>query len=412
MQVVYTRCCGLDVHKKLVVACLMIMNAAGQVQKEIRTFGTTTAELVALADWLRSASCTHVAIESTGVYWKPIYNLLERLFELLVVTAQHMKAISGRKTDVKDAEWIADLTRHGLLRGSFIPDAAQRELPDLTRQRSSLVQERARTVNRLQKVLEDASIKLAGVATDVLGRSARAMLEGLLEEHCDPALLADLAQGRLRAKREQLERALTGRMRPHHRFRLIEHLSHSDYLDEAIARYSEAIEERLREEEDLIALLSTIPGINRRIAESVLAEIGSDLGRFPSAQQLAAWAGMCPGNHQSAGKRKSGKTRKGSRWLRQALIEAAHGAARSKKTYFAAQYRRLAARRGANRALVAVGHSSLVIIYHVLTRKEPYCDLGVNYFDEQAREKVQRRLVQRLERLGYQVELKPLDEAA
>jgi transposase len=314
MQIIHACCCGPDIHKKTVVACLMFFDAAGRRAQEVRTFGTMTADLLALIDWLTVAECTHVAMESTGVYWKPVFNLLEGLFEVLVVKAQHVKALPGRKTDVKDAEWIADLLQHGLLRGSFVPSAAQRELRDLTRHRTTLVAERSRIVNRLQKVLEDANIKLAAVASDVTGVSARAMLTALLEGRTDPHLLADLAQGRMRSKREQLEQALVGRLRPHHAFLLREHLSHLEYLDEAIERFSTAIAERLRPFEWAIDLLDTIPGLSRRSAEILLAEIGTDLSRFPSAQHLAAWAGMCPGNHESAGKRQSGNTRKGSRW--------------------------------------------------------------------------------------------------
>jgi transposase len=411
MQIMYECCCGLDVHKKRIVACLWRDNAAGQRQQEVRTFGTMTQDLLALADWLQAAGCTHVAMESTGVYWKPVFNLLEGLFEVLVVNAQPIKAVPGRKTDVKDAEWIADLLQHGLLRASFIPPAAQRELRDLTRHRSSLVAERARIVNRLQKVLEDTNIKLAAVVSDIAGVSARAMLEALLAGERDAAVLAQLAKGRLRAKREFREQALAGRLRPHHAFLLTEHLSHIDSLDEAIARLSMQIGERLAPAEDEIALLDTIPGVSRRAAEVLLAEIGRDMSRFPSAKHLAPWAGICPGNYESAGKRKSGKTRKGSRWLRQLLIEAAHGAAPSKQTYLGALYGRLAARRGTKKALVAVGHTILVIAYHVLTRKEPDRDLGTNDFDLRDRQAVQRRLVRRLEQLGYQVSLQPASTA-
>ncbi len=412
MQVLYACCCGLDVHKKLVVACLMVTAADGKVHKEVRTFGTMTSDLIALVAWLTANGCTHVAMESSGVYWKPIFNLLEGKFELLVVNAQHIKAVPGRKTDVRDAEWIADLLRHGLLQGSFIPDASQRELRDLTRHRTTQVQERARAINRLQKVLEDANLKLAAVVTDVMGVSARAMLEALLAGETDPAIVADLAQGKLRAKVPQLEQALAGQLKPHHGFLLAELLAHIDYLDEAIARVSAEIARRLEQAEDDIELLDTIPGVSRRTAELLLAEIGQDLGRFPSAGHLASWAGMCPGNHESAGKRTSGKTRKGSPWLRQALIEAAHGAARSKKTYLGAQYRRLVARCGKTKAIVAVGHSILVIAYHVLTRHEPYRDLGPNYFDDHDRQRVEDRLVRRLKRLGYEVDLKPMSRAA
>ncbi len=337
MDVVYPRCCGLDVHKKTVVACLLVVGADGRLHKEIRTFSTMSADLLALADWLTAQGCTHVALESTGVYWKPIYNLLEGLFELLVVNAQHLKTVPGRKTDVRDAEWIADLLRHGLLKGSFIPPAPQRELRDLTRHRTSLVQERARLVNRLQKVLEDANLKLAAVVTDIMGVSARAMLEAILEGQTDPAVLADLAQGKLRAKVPQLEQALAGHVKPHHRFLLAELLAHIDYLDEAIERVGGEVAARLQSATEDIDLLDSIPGVNQRTAEIMLAEMGQDLSRFPSSGHLTSWAGICPGNNESAGKRKRGKTRKGSPWLRQALIEAAHGAARSKQTYLGAQ---------------------------------------------------------------------------
>ncbi|MBK9715421.1 MAG: IS110 family transposase [Kouleothrix sp.] len=411
METLYARCCGLDVHKKTVVACLLTTGPDGHLQQEVRTFGTMTADLLSLADWLTAAECTHVAMESTGVYWKPIYNVLEGLFSILVVNAQHLKAVPGRKTDVKDAVWIATLLRHGLLQGSFIPPREQREVRDLTRYRSSLVQERAHLVNRLQKVLEDANLKLAGVATDITGVSARAMLAALVDGETDPQVLASLARGRLQAKRVELERALDGRVRTHHRFMLTELLAHLDYLDEAIDRFSTELEDRLKGDDEAIELLDTLPGINRRIAEILIAEVGADLSRFPSAGHLASWSGMCPDNHESAGKQKSGKTRKGSCWLRQALIEAAHGAARSKETYFAALFRRIAARRGKKRALVAVGHAVLVAAYHMLTRKEPYRDLGVNYFDERDRLAVERRTIRRLERLGYRVELVPSQAA-
>ena len=412
MQILYTHCCGLDVHKKTVVACLLITDCAGRTRKEIRTFSTMTQDLLALGDWLRAAGCTHVVIESTGVYWKPVYNLLEGQCEILVANAQHLKVVPGRKTDVRDAEWLAELLRHGLVRASFVPPTAQRELRDLTRHRTTLVAERARIVNRLQKVWEDANLKLAAVATDVMGISARAILEALLAGESDPHALAALARGKLRAKREQLEQALTGRLRPHHCFLLTEHLRHIDYLDEAIAHFTEEIAKRLHAEEEAIELLDTIPGMSRRSTEILLAEIGSDLTRFPSAKHLASWAGMCPGNHESAGKRKSGKTRKGSRWLRQVLIEAAHGAAHAKQTYLAALYRRLAARRGTKKALVAVGHAILVMVYHVLMRRVPYHDLGPNYFDERDRRAVERRLVRRLKALGYKVELLTPAQAA
>jgi transposase len=406
MEIVHKRCCGLDVHKKIVVACLRILTDTGELKKEVRKFSTVTKDLLALSDWLTAQGCTHVAMESTGVYWKPVYNLLEDSFQLLLVNAQHMKAVPGRKTDVLDAEWIAELLQFGLLRASFVPESSQRELRDLTRLRTSLVQERSRAVNRLQKMLESANIKLASVASDVMGVSARAMLQAIVTGETDPKLLANLARGRLREKIPQLEQALTGRVKPHHRFMIQELLIHFDDLDGSIERLNREVEERLRPSEVEVRLLDTIPGVNRRTAEELIAEIGTDMTRFPSDCHLASWAAMCPGNNESAGKRKTGKTRKGNRWLRHTLVAAAHGAAHTKDTYLRAQFNRLAARRGKKKAIVAVGHSILVIAYHVLTRLEPYHELGANYFDEQNRARVTKRLIYRLERLGYQVRLK------
>jgi len=407
MDVIYPQCCGLDVHKKTVTACLITSIEGLEPVKEIRTFRTMTADLLALADWLQEAGCTHVAMESTGVYWRPVYNLLEGQCELLVVNAQHIKAVPGRKTDVKDAAWIAELLRHGLLRGSFIPSNPQRQLRELTRYRSTLVQDRARTLNRWQAVLEDANLKLASVVTDIYGVSARAMLEAILAGERDGEALADLARGRLRAKRDQLKEALEGRVTAHQSFLLTEHLSTLEYLDEAIARVSGEIDQRLIADQEAIALLDTIPGVGQRAAEIRIAEIGTDMSRFPSAKHLASWAGMCPGNYASGGKRRSGKTRKGSRWLWQVLVEIAHVAAKTKNTYLAAQYKRIAARRGKKRALIAVGHTILTIVYMMLTRKQPYQDLGAAYFDQREQQRVERRLVQRVERLGYEVSLQP-----
>jgi transposase len=407
MDVIYTHCCGLDIHKKSVVACLITSEPGQQSAKETRTFRTMTADLLALADWLSAMGCTHVAMESTGQYWRPIYNLLEELFELLLINAQHIKAVPGRKTDVKDAEWIAELLRYGLLRGSFVPSRPQRQLRDLTRYRSNLVQERARTLNRLQNVLEDANIKLASVVSDIGGVSARSMLEALMAGERDVTVLSALARGRMRSKRSALEDALRGRFMPYHSFLLTEHLSHLDYLDEAIDRVSTLIEQHVADEQEVISRLDTIPGVGQRAAEMLLAEIGTDMCRFPTAKHLASWAGMCPGHNESAGKRRSGKTRKGSRWLRQILVEMAHAAAKTKGTYLAAQYRRLAARRGKKRALIAVGHTLLVIAYTMLKRRQPYQDLGAAYFDTLDQHRVERRLVRRLERMGYQVALQP-----
>jgi transposase len=412
MEILYKSCCGLDVHKKMIVACLRQTDEAGKVGKQVRTFGTTTSELLTLSDWLVEAGCTHVAMEATGVYWKPVYHILEGQMELLVVNAQHIKAVPGRKTDVKDAEWIAELLQHGLLKASFIPPQSQRDLRDLTRYRTTLVRERARIVNRLQKVLEEANLKLAGVATDVMGVSSRAMLEALLAGQTDSRQLAELAKGRLRKKIPQLKEALTGRVREPHRFLLSEQLTHIDYLDEAIDRLNAEIGERLRPFEPEIRLLDTIPGINRHTAEELIAEIGADMSRFPDGHHLASWAGMCPGHNESGGKRKSGKTRKGNSWLRSTLVEAAHGAAHTKDTYLASQYHRLVGRRGKKRALVAVGHSLLVISHYVLKRRQAYYDLGSNYFEELHRQRMERNLVKRLENLGYKVTLEALSPAA
>jgi transposase len=407
MDVVYERCCGLDVHKRTVVACVVISQGQGRPQKETRSFGTMTADLLALAGWLEQHEVTHVAMESTGVFWKPVWNLLEDRFTLLLVNAQHIKAVPGRKTDVRDCEWIADLLRHGLLRASFVPDRPQRELRELTRYRTSLVRERSTAVNRLQKTLEGANIKLASVATDIMGASGRQMLAAIIAGATDATALAQLAQKRLREKLPALEQALTGRVGAHQRFLLAQQLAHIDFLDETIARLSAEIAQRLQPDEAAVERLDTIPGVGRWTAEILLAELGTDMARFPSARHLASWAGMCPGNNESAGKRKSGRTRKGNPWLRTALVEAAQAAGRTKHSYLGAQYRRLAARRGAKRAAVAVGHSILAIVYHLLARGTGYEDLGVHYFDERHRRAIERRLVRRLEALGYTVALEP-----
>jgi transposase len=318
MDVIYPRCCGLDIHKKTVVACLMTSEAGQLPAQTPRTFRTMTADLLALADWLHAAGCTHVAMESTGVYWRPIDNILEGLLTLLVGNAQQMKAVPGCKTDVKDAAWMAELLRHGLLRGSFIPSKPQRQLRELPRHRTTLVQDRARVINRLQMVLEDANIKLASVVTDIRGVSARAMLEALLAGERDVAALAALARGRLRTERDQLAAALRGYFTPHHGFLVTEYLSQIDDLDEAIDRVSAALDQYLVAEQEAVALLDTIPGVSPRTAEILLAEIGTDMTRFPNTGHLASWAGMCPGHDESGGKRLGGKTRKGNRWLRQA----------------------------------------------------------------------------------------------
>jgi transposase len=406
VDVIYSRCAGLDIHKKTVVACVIVPGPKGKPQKTIRTFGTMTDDLVALGDWLSAEAVTHVAMESTGVYWQPIWNLLEeRCLVLLLVNAHHIKQVPGRKTDVGDCEWIADLLRHGLLTPSFVPDRAQRELRELTRYRTTLLQERAAEVNRLQKTLEGANIKLAAVASDVLGKSGRQILEALVAGGTGASDLAQLAKGRLRDKIPQLERALAGSFRPHQQFLVTRQLAFIDAVDEIVAQLSAEIAERLRPVEAEVELLDAIPGIGRRTAEVWLAEVGTDPERFPTPGHLASWAGLCPGNNESAGKRKSGKTRKGNPALRTALVEAAQAAAKKRDSYLSAQYRRLAARRGKKKAIIALGHGLLIIAYYVLTRRVPFEDLGPTYFDERDRAAVERRLVRRLERLGYKVAL-------
>jgi len=415
MEVLYRCCCGLDVHKQTVVACLIRTLPDGQRTTEVRTFSTLTEGLLALADWLRAAGCTHVAMESTGVYWKPVYNLLEGQFTLLVVNAAHVKAVPGRKTDVRDAEWLADLLRHGLLRASFIPDRPQREWRDLTRTRTVLTDERSAAVNRLQTVLEDANIKLAGVASDVMGASGRAILAALLAGQTDPAVLAELAKGQLRKKRDLLAQALTGHVSDHHRLLLTTHLAHIDFLDEQIAQLSGEIAERLRPFAAELERLDTIPGVDEQTAEVLLAEIGPDMGRFPTAAHLASWAGMCPGSHESAGKRHGGKTRKGSKWLRRALVGAAHGAARTKqagRTGLARRYRRLVVRRGKAKAAVAVGHQILITAYYVLRDQVTYHEPDPGELEARRRERAQARAVEQLRQLGFAVTLTPKQPAA
>ena len=408
MEVIYPRCCGLDIHKRQITACRIVPGAAGGgAAKEVRTFGTMTADLLALADWLAEADVTHVAMESTGVYWQPIYNVLEDQFTLLLVNPRHIKQVPGGKTDVRDCEWIADLLRHGLLRASFVPNRPERELRELTRYRAGLVQERTAAINRLQKTLEGANIKLGSVATNVLGASGRQMIEGLIAGEGDAAALAGRARGKLREKRTELEQALRGHIGPHQRFLLAHELAHIDFLTDQIDQVSAEVGERLRPFEEQVARLDTIPGVGRRTAEVLLAEIGPDVARFPSAAHLASWAGMCPGNNESAGKRRSGRTRKGSPWLRTALVEAVQAAGRTKRTYLAAQYQRLGARRGKKRAALAVGHTILVVAYHLLRDGTTYRDLGPHYFDQRDRGAVERRLCRRLEALGYKVTLEP-----
>jgi transposase len=407
MDTLYPRCAGLDVHKKNVVVCVRCVSEGARVTKQVRTFATMTRSLLELADWLAEQGVTHVAMESTGVYWKPVYNLLDDRFTVVLVNAQYLKKVPGRKTDVKDCEWIAQLMQHGLLRASFIPPRPIRELRDLTRQRTQLIRERATAVNRVQKVLEDANIKLAGVASDVLGVSGQEMLEALIAGETDTAKIADLARRRLRAKIPQLQLALEGRMTEHHRFMLRMHLDHVRALETLVDRMTERIEKLMLPFAREAELLDGIPGINAMTAQAIVAEIGTNMAQFPHANQLASWAGLCPGNDESAGKRRSGKIAKGNRWLRPTLVQAAWAAGRSKDSYLSALYRRLAKRRGSKRAVVAVAHALLVIVYHILKTNTPYKDLGPDYFDRLDPDRLTKQLVKRLESLGHKVTLNP-----
>src|SRR6516225_9965910 len=407
MDTLYPRCAGIDVHKNTVVVCVRCADRPGKGFEEVRTFSTMTRDLLALSDWLADHGVTHVAMESTGVYWKPVFNILGGRVEVILVNAEHIKQVPGRKTDVKDCQWIAQLLQHGLLKASFVPSEPIRELRDLTRQRTQLIQERSAAANRIQKVLEDANVKLASVATDVLGVSGRDMLEALIAGETDPAKLAELARKRLREKLPELQLALQGRVTDHHRFLLRMHLDHVAHLEELIARLSVRIEEAVVPFAQAQERLVTIPGVSQRVAETVLAEVGPNMEQFPSAGHLASWAGMCPGNNESAGKRRSGRITKGDRWLKRILVQAAWAASHTKGTYLAAQYRRLAKRRGRKRALIAVGHTLLVIIYHVLKQGTTYAELGPDFLDRLEPERLTRQLVKRLEALGHKVTLEP-----
>ena len=441
LPIIYKRVAGLDVHKKTVVATRMRVTDEERAEWETETFGTTTLDLLQLHDWLQAWECSHVGLESTGDYWKPVYNVLEDTFELLVVNARHVKHVSGRKTDVKDAEWLAELMMHGLLRASFIPPKPQRALRELTRYRTKLIQERTRIVNRVQKLFEGANIKLSSVATDIMGVSARAMLAEIVAGQADAALMADLARGRMRNKIPELEKALTGIVQPHHRFVLAQQLDHIDFLDEKIETLSLGIGQQLEsmswpdepsepdastdteegtQEDDeselpltweaAVGLLATMPGVNRRTAEVMLAEMGLDMSQFPTANHLSSWAGLAPGNHQSGGKRYSGRTTKGNQSLSSIMVQAASSAVRTKDTFVKSRYHRLATRRGKKRAIVAIAHSMLVSAWHMLTYQQPYRELGGDYFDERKKEAKVSYLVRQLEKLtgaSVNIEIQP-----
>jgi transposase len=409
MDTIYLSVAGIDVHQRIVWVAIRCVGLQGDVREEIRSFGTMTRDLLRMSDWLAAQGVTHVAMESTGVLWKPVWNILEGRFQLLLVNPRELKQVPGRKTDVRDCQWIAQLLQHGLLRSSFVPARPQRELRDLTRHRAQLTAEHTRVANRIHKTLEDANIKLGAVASDILGKSGRAMLQALLDGEHDPAKLAELAQKRLRGKIPQLAEALHGHFTEHHRF-MLEHLvKHLRQLAEEVEQFTLRIEECFHPFLDAAGIqrLDEIPGVNRTTIENVIAEIGDDMKAFPSAEHLSSWAGMCPGNEESAGKRIHNRTTKGNRWLRRALAEAAWGASHTKDTYLSRQYRRLASRRGKKRALVAVGHSLLVIFYHMLKDKVPYTELGGDFFDRLEPERQRRYLVKRLEALGYEVVLEP-----
>jgi len=412
MQVLFARCAGLDVHKKTVVACVMLTLPSAEMRKHVRTFATTTEGLLVLADWLTSQQVTHVAMESTGIYWRPVFNILEGAYSVILVNAQHMKAVPGRKTDVKDSEWLAELLRHGLLKASFIPPQPIRDLRDLVRYRQSLVQERTREINRLQKVLETANIKLSSVVSDVMGASGRAMIQGLIAGEHSPEVLAELAQGSLHKKIPQLREALWGRVDAHHQILLSHLLAHISFLDQAIFHLFFQIHSYLKPYDEAVELLVSIPGMAQETAACILAEIGVDMSCFPTAAHLASWAGVCPGNRESGGKRLSGKINQGNKRLKAALAEVVWVLSHMKDNYLSAQYHRLARRLGKQKAVMAVAHSLLVIIYHMLRDKQPYRDLGATFFEMRDKERAIKGALRRLESLGYTITLQPQEEVS
>ena len=412
MDVLHPCCAGLDVHKDSVYACVRRIGPGGGVRETVRVFGTMTPDLLRLADWLAAEGATHVAMESTGVYWKPVYYALDGPFELVLANAQQLKRVPGRKTDTQDCAWIAKLMQHGLIAASFVPPEPQRDLRELCRQRVQLTRQKAAVSNRIQKVLEDANLKLGSVASDVLGKSGRAMLRAIIAGETDPATLAELALGRLRKQLPRLRPALTGRVTEHHRFVLKLFLDEVEVVEEWVRRLEERIEVVLSPFAEAVRRWTTIPGVDRRTAQAVAAEIGTDMSRFPTEGHLSAWAGMCPGNDESAGRRRSGKTPKGSPWLKRALVQAAWAASHTKDTYLSAFYRRLAARRGRKRALVGLGHAILGIMYHMQRTGTDYADLGGDYFERRDTDRLTRRLVRRLESLGLKVTLEPTPQAA
>jgi transposase len=405
LEVMYERCAGIDVHQRFLVVCLIVVEGGKRCQ-EIRTFCNETADLLALRAWLLQERCTHIGMESTGVYWMPVYRRLEGFFELIVANAQHIKAVPGRKTDVQDAEWIASLLQHGLFKPSFVPSQEQQDLRDLTRLRVSLVRERTRLVNRVHKVLEEAGMKLATVLSDIMGVSGRAILQALCEGESDPEQLAKRARPNVHASQEQLVRALTAEVRAHHCFLLRELLSLIDVQDRSIRHLEEEIERHLHPFEEQITRCEQINGVSRHVLYVLMAEIGTDLSRFPDAEHLSSWAGVCPGHKESAGKRLSGRCKKGNRYVREVLVQAAHGVRRC-HTYLGERYRRLKKRRGSKRAALAIGHDILIIYYQMMKTGQDYQEKGEEFFHRRDRDKVERQLVQRLKRLGYQIIRQP-----
>ncbi len=407
MEIIYDSCAGLDLHLKSIQAHVRRRNPDGTVASIAQRFGTTTSQILALGDWLADQRVEKVAMEATGVYWKPVWNLLEDRFSLMLVNAQHFRNVPGRKTDVNDAAWLAQLLQCGLLRDSFVPPRAQRELRDLTRQRTALVEDKSRVVNRIQKTLEDANIKLSSVASDVMGASGRDMIRALINGQEDPVVLADLARKRLRAKIPELREALKGGVREHHRFMLQQLMMQVEMLEGQIASFESRMESMMGEDQEKIDRLKGIPGVDDCSARLILAEIGTDMSHFPTADHLCSWAGVCPGNHESGGKRRNGRTRRGNRWLRRILVQAAWAASMTKNSYFQAQHRRIAHRRGMKRATMAVARSILTVIYHMLDTGSVFKDLGADFFDRIKPQQALKTILKRLNLLGFDVQLTP-----